>query len=151
MKINLIVCLTLVSAIFLMSFTDSKKANTAEVKTTVTSKTFNKSFNFMIVSDFGWNGEKHQQEVADQMAKTANSINVKFTATCGENFQMSEIASTQDPIWAANFENIYKSNALQVEWFPVLGNHDYKGNTQAEIDYSMISHRWRMTDQIFYI
>ena len=32
-----------------------------------------------------------------------------------------------------------------VDWYPVLGNHDYKGSTQAEIDYSKISRRWRLT------
>jgi hypothetical protein len=26
-----------------------------------------------------------------------------------------------------NFENVYKGNALQVDWSPELGNHDYKG------------------------
>jgi 3',5'-cyclic AMP phosphodiesterase CpdA len=36
-----------------------------------------------------------------------------------------------------------------VDWYPVLGNHDYKGNTQAEIDYSKISRRWRMTDRYY--
>lgn len=36
-----------------------------------------------------------------------------------------------------------------VEWYPVLGNHDYKGNTQAEIDYSKISRRWRLTDRYY--
>jgi len=149
MQKNLIVCLFLVSAIFLMSFTDTKKTNTPEAKTIVTSKTFKKAFNFIIVSDFGWNGQDHQQEVADQMGKTADSINAKFIATCGDNFQMSGVASTQDPLWMANFENVYKSNSLQVEWFPVLGNHDYKGSTQAEIDYSKISRRWRLTDHYY--
>ena len=149
MKKNIFVSAFLVSALFIVSCTDMKKAKTSEKASVVTSETFGKSFNFIIVSDWGWNGYKHQQEVADQMAKTADSINAKFIATCGDNFQLSGVASTQDPLWALNFENVYKGLSLQVEWFPVLGNHDYKGNTQAEIDYSKISRRWRLTDHYY--
>lgn len=36
-----------------------------------------------------------------------------------------------------------------VDWYPVLGNHDYKGNTQAEIDYSKISRRWHLEDHYY--
>jgi predicted MPP superfamily phosphohydrolase len=116
---------------------------------TVTSKTFGRALNFIIVSDWGWNGYKHQQEVADQMTKTADSVNAKFIVSCGDNFQISGIASTQDPLWMSNFENVYKGLSLQVEWYPVLGNHDYKGSPQAEIDYSKISRRWRLTDHYY--
>lgn len=115
----------------------------------VTSKTFGRAFNFLIVSDWGWNGYKHQQEVADQMAKTADSVHAKFIASCGDNFQISGVASAQDPLWLTNFENVYKGLSLQEEWFPVLGNHDYKGSAQAEIDYSKISRRWRMTSSYY--
>ena len=31
-----------------------------------------------------------------------------------------------------------------IDWFPVLGNHEYRGNTQAVLDYSNISRRWSM-------
>lgn len=115
----------------------------------VTSETFRKAFNFIIVSDWGRNGMTDQQQVADQMAKTADSTGAKFIATCGDNFQISGVASTQDPLWMVNFENVYKGNSLQVEWYPVMGNHDYKGNTQAEIDYTKISRRWSMKDRYY--
>jgi tartrate-resistant acid phosphatase type 5 len=72
------------------------------------------------------------------MEKTADSVGAKFIATCGDNFQVSGIASAQDPLWMVNFENVYKGLSLQTEWFPVLGNHDYRGSPQAEIDYSKI-------------
>jgi len=127
----------------------SVKTGINESKGVVTSKTFGRAFNFIIVSDWGWNGYKHQQEVADQMEKTADSIGAKFVATCGDNFQISGIASTQDPLWMANFENVYKGLSLQTEWFPVLGNHDYRGSPQAEIDYSKISRRWRLTEHYY--
>lgn len=120
---------------------------TIESDSIVTSETFSNAFNFIIVSDWGRNGITDQQEVADQMAKTADSASVEFIATCGDNFQINGVASDQDPLWMVNFENVYKGNSLHVDWYPVLGNHDYKGNTQAEIDYSKISRRWRMTDR----
>jgi tartrate-resistant acid phosphatase type 5 len=130
--------------------TKTTKVSTSETEPVVTKKTFGKkAFNFLIVSDWGWNGYKHQQEVADQMTKTADSVGAKFIASCGDNFQISGIASTQDPLWMTNFENIYKGLSLQTEWFPVLGNHDYKGSPQAEIDYSKISRRWRMTEHYY--
>ena len=31
-----------------------------------------------------------------------------------------------------------------IDWFPVLGNHEYRGNTQAVLEYSNISRRWSM-------
>jgi 3',5'-cyclic AMP phosphodiesterase CpdA len=49
----------------------------------------------------------------------------------------------------ANYENVYKGLSLQTEWFPVLGNHDYKGSPKAEIDYSKISRRWRLTNHYY--
>jgi tartrate-resistant acid phosphatase type 5 len=157
MKKNILFFAALVMVFFLATCTDQKKTvapqpvlNTDKGATGfVTAKTFRKAFNFMIVSDFGWNGFKHQQEVADQMSKTADSVHAKFIATCGDNFQVSGIASIQDPLWMASFENIYKGLSLQVDWFPVLGNHDYKGSPQAEIDYSKISRRWRLTDHYY--
>jgi len=103
-----------------------------------------KAFNFFIVSDWGWNGFKSQQEVADQMAKSAEEISPNFIISCGDNFQVQGVASVQDPLWMSSYENVYKQPSLQVNWYPVLGNHDYKGNTQAEIDYSNISRRWKL-------
>jgi predicted MPP superfamily phosphohydrolase len=107
------------------------------------------SFKFMIVSDWGWNGFSHQLEVADAMSTLADSISPEFIVSCGDNFQIQGVASTQDPLWVTSFENVYKKPSLQVDWYPVLGNHDYKGSTQAEIDYTNISRRWRMTSHYY--
>jgi len=144
-----IIIIYIVCWVFVISCTEVQKAKTIIPEKIVTSKTFEKAFNFMIVSDWGWNSYGAQMKVADQMGKTADSISAKFIVSCGDNFQISGVASTQDPLWMANFENVYRANSLQVEWFPVLGNHDYKGNSQAEIDYSKISRRWRMTDRYY--
>jgi len=43
-----------------------------------------------------------------------------------------------------NYELIYSHPELMIDWLPVLGNHEYRGNTQAVMDYSNISRRWNM-------
>jgi tartrate-resistant acid phosphatase type 5 len=102
------------------------------------------SRNFYVISDWGWNGFYKQQQVADAMTAFTDSVEPNFIVSCGDNFQISGVASVQDPLWISSFENIYRHPRLMVDWYPVLGNHDYKGNTQAEIDYSKISRRWHM-------
>ena len=157
MKKNIFLLAALTSIIIVSSCNEQKsipatskiQASTIESSKIVTSKSFRRAFNFMIVSDMGWNGYKHQQEVADQMAKTADSIHARFIATCGDNFQVSGVASTQDPLWTSSFENVYKGLSLLTDWYPVLGNHDYKGSPRAEIDYSKISRRWCLTDHYY--
>jgi len=150
MKIIKSVIILFVAVFAFMSFTPVKETKTETTTTIGTLKKFKRALNFFVISDWGWNGENRQQEVADQMALQAkNNIHPQFIVSCGDNFQLSGVASTQDPLWMTNFENVYKTNALQVEWFPVLGNHDYHGNTQAEIDYSNVSRRWRLTDHYY--
>lgn len=99
---------------------------------------------FIAMGDFGRNGEYSQKEVADQMGKTAKELDAGFFVITGDNFYPSGVASTQDYSWLASFEQIYTAHSLQNDWYVVLGNHDYKGNVQAEIDYSKISRRWHM-------
>jgi tartrate-resistant acid phosphatase type 5 len=115
----------------------------------VVAKGEKRALNFFIVSDWGWNGFKAQQAVADQMARSAERIEPSFVISCGDNFQVNGVESVQDPLWITNFENVYRSVYLQCDWFPVLGNHDYKGNTQAQIDYSKISRRWRLESRYY--
>ena len=39
---------------------------------------------------------------------------------------------------------MYSHPELQIPWYPILGNHEYRGNTQAVLDYSKVSRRWQM-------
>jgi len=117
-----------------------KKATDAPGQITVPAK----SLNFLAMGDWGRNGEYHQKEVAQQMGISAKQFNASFILATGDNFYPSGVASTQDYSWIASYENMYTAHALQTDWYVVLGNHDYKGNIQAEIDYSKISRRWHM-------
>jgi len=162
MKRNIFLILTIVSLITVASCSDKKTsssgtsaanvtANATAPKTasTVTKKAFERAFNFFIVSDWGWNGYKNQQKVADAMAEVSDSIEPKFIVSCGDNFQVNGVESVSDPLWMTNFENVYRKPSLLCDWYPVFGNHDYKGNAQSEIDYSRISRRWRMESHYY--
>ena len=48
-----------------------------------------------------------------------------------------------------NFELVYSHPELQIPWYPILGNHEYRGNTQAVIDYSEVSRRWEMEGRYY--
>lgn len=114
-----------------------------------TLKLVDKSLNFLVLGDFGRNGEYHQKEVAAQMAKAAATIDSEFVIATGDNFYPNGVQSTLDPHWKASFEDIYFQHNLQTDWYPTLGNHDYSGNIQAQIDYSKISRRWNMPATYF--
>lgn len=99
---------------------------------------------FFILGDWGRQGYHHQKEMAEMMQEIGGVIEPEFIISTGDNFYSDGVASVDDPQWFSSFENIYKGNLLHVPWFVVLGNHDYRGNVQAEIDYSNISRRWTM-------
>ncbi len=107
------------------------------------------ALNFMAMGDWGRNGADHQKEVAVQMGKIATAINSQFVIAAGDNFYPKGIISEWDPLWRYSFEDIYTDFYLQWDWYPVLGNHDYMGNPQAQVRYSKISRRWKMPSRYY--
>jgi hypothetical protein len=99
---------------------------------------------FFVISDFGDNGYDYQKQVAESMGRVADSLSPEFIISSGDQFHVNGIRSINDPLWHSNFESIYTKPSLLVNWYPVLGNHEYHGNTQALVDYSSISRRWNM-------
>jgi tartrate-resistant acid phosphatase type 5 len=102
------------------------------------------SLNFIVMGDWGRNGENYQKEVAAGMGKAAHDLDAKFVIATGDNFYPYGVQSTQDHHWIVSFENIYTAQSLHVKWYPVLGNHDYASNPDAQVAYSKISSRWTM-------
>jgi tartrate-resistant acid phosphatase type 5 len=102
------------------------------------------SLNFLAVGDWGRDGQFHQKDVADRMAERAKLLNARFVISVGDNFYEDGVKSTDDPIWNDSFEAVYDAPSLQIPWHVALGNHDYHGNAQAQLDYSAKSRRWRL-------
>ncbi len=104
---------------------------------------------FITVGDWGAKGIDLQKNVCGQMAQWAEWNNVKFMISLGDNFYDNGVQSTGDPQWQTTFEDIYYQQSLKVPWYAALGNHDYHGNVQAEIDYTKISDRWKMPSRFY--
>ncbi|MEO6001593.1 MAG: tartrate-resistant acid phosphatase type 5 family protein [Opitutus sp.] len=99
---------------------------------------------FIAMGDWGREGKDHQTEVAQQMAVTGAAIDSQFVLALGDNFYDNGVQSVDDPQWKTSFESIYTAPVLQRPWYVALGNHDYRTNVQAQIDYSKRSPRWRL-------
>ena len=101
-------------------------------------------FNFYIANDLGRNGYYDQKPIAERMGEMEEVTGFEFIAALGDVHHFEGVASVNDPLWMTNYELVYSHPELMVEWFPILGNHEYRGNSQAVIDYSKVSRRWCM-------
>ena len=100
--------------------------------------------NFYIANDLGRNGYYDQKPIAELMGVMAEEVGPECVIATGDVHHFEGVQSTQDPLWMTNYELIYSHPELMIDWFPVCGNHEYRGNTQAVLDYSRISRRWNM-------
>jgi predicted phosphodiesterase len=107
------------------------------------------ALHFIAMGDWGRNGENYQREVANGMGRAAHDLDASFVVATGDNFYPYGVASTQDHHWISSFESIYRAQSLHVKWYPVLGNHDYASNPDAQIAYSKISSRWTMPSRYY--
>ena len=108
-----------------------------------------KTLNFLMIGDWGRKGQKDQVEVAAQMGRAAAQIGASFIVSVGDNFYDYGVISATDPQFGLSYENVYTDPSLGVPWWVILGNHDYRGNCQAQIDYGKKSKRWNMPDRYF--
>lgn len=104
---------------------------------------------FIAMGDWGRDGTNHQRDVALQMGRAMRAMNGQFVLAVGDNFYEAGVASVDDPKWRTSFEDVYTDPALHRPWYVALGNHDYKTNPQAQVDYTAQSKRWRMPSRYY--
>ena len=103
-----------------------------------------KSVNFYVANDLGRNGYYDQKPIAELMGRMAETVGIECVAAAGDIHHFEGVTSTQDPLWMTNYELIYSHPELMLAWYPICGNHEYRGNTQAVLDYAKVSRRWEM-------
>ena len=102
-----------------------------------------------IANDLGRNGYFEQKTVAELMGWMVDVADPEFVAAIGDVHHFEGVASVDDPLWMTNYELIYSHPDLMLDWYPVLGNHEYRGNTQAVLDYGKVSRRWVMPGRYY--
>lgn len=106
-------------------------------------------FNFIIANDLGRNGYFDQKPIAQAMGEWAGKADIDFVVAAGDVHHFNGVASISDPLWMTNYELIYPHPELMLDWYPILGNHEYRGNTQAVLNYSKVSRRWVMPSRYY--
>ena len=98
---------------------------------------------FMVVGDWGKLGIGELQVAAAMQWCAANS-RCRFVISVGDYFYDVGVVDVDDPQWQLTFERVFSGSSLQVPWYSVLGNHDYSGNPNAEVEYTGNGIRWQM-------
>ncbi|MEJ2760547.1 MAG: tartrate-resistant acid phosphatase type 5 family protein [Gammaproteobacteria bacterium] len=100
---------------------------------------------FLVIGDWGKQGNRPQKRVAAAMDALAARIHVDFIVSTGDNFYPAGVKSPDDPHWRKTFEEVYDLPHLKsLPWYVSLGNHDYLGDVRAEIAYGKTHSRWRL-------
>jgi acid phosphatase len=99
---------------------------------------------FLATGDWGMDGDHFQRQVGHTMGPWAARIDSQFVVAVGDNFYDAGVQSIADPHWKNSFEDIYAAPSLQTPWYAILGNHDYGGAPEAQVEYSAHSKRWKM-------
>lgn len=108
------------------------------------------AFYFYAIGDWGRDGQYGQIELSAMMGNAGAIVEPQFIISTGDNFYPDGVDNSADPQWQTSFEQIYTAESLQRDWYAVLGNHDYRGNTQAQIEYTQLSDRWKMPARYFH-
>ncbi len=98
---------------------------------------------FFALGDTGYGGEILASN-ARAMERSAESRPVDLVLLLGDNFYLEGVSSLEDPLWRERFEDAFPGSKLQVPFYAVLGNHDYRGDPDVEVAYTRKSARWRM-------
>lgn len=103
----------------------------------------------LVVGDWGTGG-KPARKVGQAMADQHRTLPADAVISTGDNIYTSGVRSVDDPQWQTKFERIYPADALAIPFWAVLGNHDHRGNADAQVSYTGrklpdgSTSRWRM-------
>ena len=78
------------------------------------------------------------------MGEMAEEVGPECVIAAGDVHHFEGVRSVDDPLWMTNYELIYSHPELMIDWYPICGNHEYRGSTQAVLDYARVSRRWEM-------
>ncbi|PKL78219.1 MAG: hypothetical protein CVV27_03680 [Candidatus Melainabacteria bacterium HGW-Melainabacteria-1] len=100
-----------------------------------------KPVRFVAFGDFG-TGASVQYQVAAAIKQKCEADGCDFAVTLGDNIYNDGVKSVTDPQFQSKFEKPFAQ--LPFRFYMSLGNHDYRGNVQAQVDYTQQSKKWTL-------
>lgn len=95
-----------------------------------------------VIGDWGTGG-KLQRSVAEGMRRRIDERGAPaMILSVGDNIYANGVTSVNDPQWDSKFASIYRG--ISVPWWAILGNHDHRGDVDAQIGYSKVNRQWNM-------
>ncbi|XP_031092421.1 purple acid phosphatase 17-like [Ipomoea triloba] len=102
------------------------------------------SLSFLVIGDWGRKGDYNQSQVAFQMGEIGEQLAIDFVVSTGDNFYDNGLTGEHDQAFTESFTDVYTSESLQKQWYSVLGNHDYRGDAEAQLSSHLrkLDSRW---------
>ncbi|KAK4841549.1 hypothetical protein QYF36_006323 [Acer negundo] len=119
LRLVVLVCMLVCSFAHLQRFEHSAKADG--------------TLSFLVIGDWGRNGSFNQSQVAHQMGRIGEKLDIDFVISTGDNFYDNGLKGINDPKFEESFTKVYTAKSLQKQWYSVLGNHDYRGDVEAQL------------------
>ncbi|KAL9652875.1 hypothetical protein ABK040_010907 [Willaertia magna] len=113
----------------------------------------NDTIHFLVIGDFG-SGNEEQIKVAKGMNYFCQNVKkCDFIIGLGDNIYDDGVTSVNDIQFKEKFEDIYffDNSSLKIDWYNTLGNHDYRGDIAAQVEYTSKSKYWKMPDYFYSI
>ncbi len=107
------------------------------------SRVKHREISLLLVGDTGKASEQ-RVDVMRAIERQPFLPNVDAVVLLGDNFYEEGVVSVDDPKFKTDFEDVFNSQRFPGPFYPVLGNHDYAGNIDAQVAYSQKSERWKM-------
>ena len=90
----------------------------------------------------GGTGRSKQYDVAESMKRVCTELGCDIAIMLGDNIYENGVKSSDDEQFIYKFERPY--SPLNIPFYVSLGNHDNRGDTEAQVEYSQISQLWKM-------
>lgn len=117
----------------------------------VIEKPVNDQMQFYIFGDTGTGGPE-QARMAEVLEAQCEKRRPDGILLLGDNFYQKGVESVEDPQWQEKLFGPYGKPCLKsVPIFAVLGNHDYKGDVDAQVAMTNIQERWHMPQRFYRI
>lgn len=110
------------------------------------------SWSCLVVGGWGRDGMCCQNDVAYEMAVLANASQPAVIISTGDNFHPRGLADVSDHRIQTSWRQIYIEAplAMQARWNMLLGNRDYLGNVQAQLDLTRRLPEWNMPSSYYF-